>query len=127
MAAQCKNYTKPGGEETVIGGKLTIQEGATVTGLTATAAAASANALGGVKAAAKGAGDTVAAKIGNDGKLYVPTYPTYTLPAATANALGGVKLTAAQADSTATDTAGIVTDFNALLAKLRTAGLLESD
>lgn len=31
---------------------------------------------------------------------------------------------AAQADSTATDVAGIVADFNALLAKLRTAGLL---
>lgn len=31
---------------------------------------------------------------------------------------------AAQANSTATDAAGIVTDFNALLAKLRTAGLL---
>lgn len=33
---------------------------------------------------------------------------------------------AAQADSTATDTAGIVSDFNALLAKLRAAGLLAS-
>ncbi|WP_197046174.1 head fiber protein [Mycobacterium tuberculosis] len=31
---------------------------------------------------------------------------------------------AAQADSTATDVAGLVTDFNALLAKLRTAGIL---
>jgi hypothetical protein len=31
---------------------------------------------------------------------------------------------AAQADSTATDVAGLKTDFNSLLAKLRTAGLL---
>lgn len=31
---------------------------------------------------------------------------------------------AAQADSTATDAAGVVTDLNALLAKLRTAGIL---
>ena len=31
---------------------------------------------GGVLAAAKGAGDTVVAKLGTDGKLYVPTYPT---------------------------------------------------
>jgi len=33
---------------------------------------------------------------------------------------------AAQANSTATDVAGIVADFNALLAKLRTAGLLRT-
>ena len=31
---------------------------------------------------------------------------------------------AAQADSTATDVAGLVTDFNALLAKLRAAGIM---
>lgn len=31
---------------------------------------------------------------------------------------------AGQADSTATDAAGLVTDFNALLAKLRAAGLI---
>lgn len=33
---------------------------------------------------------------------------------------------AAQADSTATDVAGLKTDFNALLAKLRTAGILKT-
>ena len=33
---------------------------------------------------------------------------------------------AAQADSTAADAAGLKTDFNALLAKLRAAGLLET-
>lgn len=38
------------------------------------------SALGGVKAAAKGSDDTVPAKIGSDGKLYVPKYPT-SLPA----------------------------------------------
>ncbi|MGX1958438.1 head fiber protein [Serratia proteamaculans] len=48
----------------------------------------------------------------------------YTLPAATTSVNGGVKKMPAQADSTATDAAGAVTDFNALLAKLRTAGLL---
>lgn len=36
--------------------------------------------LGGVKAAEKGSDDTVPAKIGADGKLYVPKYPT-SLPA----------------------------------------------
>jgi len=32
-----------------------------------------------------------------------------------------------QADSTASDVAGIVTDFNALLAKLRAAGLMAAE
>ena len=32
-----------------------------------------------------------------------------------------------QADSTATDAAGLVADFNALLAKLKAAGLMVSD
>lgn len=48
----------------------------------------------------------------------------YTLPAATTAAIGGVKKMAAQADSTATDVAGLVTDFNALLAKARAAGMI---
>lgn len=34
------------------------------------------------------------------------------------------QVAAAQADSTAIDVAGLVTDFNALLAKLRAAGLM---
>jgi len=37
-----------------------------------------------------------------------------------------LKQAAAQADSTAADVAGIVADFNALLAKLRAAGLMAS-
>jgi len=48
----------------------------------------------------------------------------YVLPAATTSTLGGVKKMATQADSTATDVAGLVADFNALLAKARTAGLI---
>ena len=32
-----------------------------------------------------------------------------------------------QADSTATDVAGLVTDFNALLAKLKAAGLMQDN
>lgn len=49
-----------------------------------------------------------------------------TVPDATTSAAGVVKQAAAQADSTATDAAGVVTDFNALLAKLRAAGMLAS-
>lgn len=51
----------------------------------------------------------------------------YTLPSATTAKIGGVKMSSSQADSVATDAAGVVTDFNALLAKLRTAGILETE
>lgn len=39
----------------------------------------------------------------------------------------GLPIAENQADSTATDVAGLVTDFNALLAKLKTAGLMAAD
>ena len=120
-----RNFHAHGGNEWVVGGKLTILDSATVTGITATSAAASTEALGGVKAAAKGEQDTVEAKIGTDSKLYVPGYPAaYVLPAATSDVLGGVKVVASQADSTAATIADLKADFNALLAKLRTAGLM---
>ncbi|MDU6876664.1 MAG: head fiber protein [Clostridium botulinum] len=79
--------------------------------------------LGGVKAAAADEGDTVEIKIGEDGKLYAPTYPTD----ATESVSGLVKMAANQADSIAEDTATLVTDFNALLAKLKAAGLMAAD
>ena len=123
-----RNYAAHGGAEWVIGGKLTILEGATVEGLTATAAPASADALGGIKAAEKDAGDTVEVKIGEDAKLYAPTYPeAYVLPAAEVDALGGVKLAANQADSAAATVAGLKDDLNALLAKLKAAGIMTPD
>lgn len=123
-----RNYAAHGGGEWVIGGKLTVLEGATVEGLTATAAAASADALGGIKAAEKGVGDTVEAKIGEDAKLYVPAYPEdYVLPAAAAETLGGVQLAANQVDSVASTIAGLNVEFNALLAKLKAAGIMAPD
>ena len=104
-----KNFMAHGGNELVIGGKLTILPGAVVEGL-------------------DGGGG------GGSG---------YTLPAATGSTLGGIKVgnglsitaegvlsadgitpAAAQADSEATTIAALKTDFNALLAALRTAGLL---
>ena len=104
-----KNFMAHGGNELVIGGKLTILPGAVVEGL-------------------DGGGG------GSSG---------YTLPAATVSTLGGVKVgsglsitaegvlsadgitpAAAQADSEATTIATLKADFNALLAALRTAGLL---
>lgn len=39
----------------------------------------------------------------------------------------GLPVAENQADSTATDVAGLVMDFNALLAKLKAAGLMEAD
>ena len=39
----------------------------------------------------------------------------------------GLPVAENQAASTATTVAGLVTDFNALLTKLKTAGLMESD
>jgi len=122
-----RNYHAHGGNEWVVGGKLTVLEGATVEGLTATAAAAS-EALGGVKAAAKGEGDTVEVKIGSDSKLYVPAYPeAYVLPEASADSPGGVLASANQADSAATTIAELKTDFNALLAKLKASGAMLPD
>ena len=39
----------------------------------------------------------------------------------------GLPIAENQADSTATDVAGLVADFNALLAKLKAAGLMVAD
>ena len=39
----------------------------------------------------------------------------------------GLPIAENQADSTAADVAGLVTDFNALLAKLKAAGLMVAD
>lgn len=73
---QTKNYTAHGGNETVIGGKLTFLPGSEVVGL--------------------------------DGAFSFPNAE-------------------AQADSEATTIATMKDDFNALLAKLRAAGLMASE
>ena len=73
-----KNYMAPGGDEWIIGGKLTVAEGGAIDGM----------------------------------------------PAATTTKVGGVKQAAAVADSTATSVADLKTNFNGLLAALRTAGIL---
>lgn len=87
---------------------------------------AAADVVGGAKAAAAGVDDTVEVKIkAADGKFYVPTYPVPPV-AATTEAAGIVSMAAAQDDSTATtnEDAVSVADFNALLAKLRAAGIM---
>lgn len=49
---------------------------------------------------------------------------TSSVAAATTGVVGGVKQAAHQANSVAADVATVVTDFNALLAKLQTAGIM---
>ncbi len=118
MSYNAKNYTEQGGEKTVIGGTLEIKEGATVTGLPSQQIAVAAESVvGGIKAAVKTESDTVPAKIGEDGNLYVQTYPTAPEPLISEN----------QTASTAEDVAGLLVDFNALLAKLKAAGLMSAD
>ena len=99
-----KNYSTDGGDTWVVGGKLKIEDGAEVTGLESgegyTLPEASASVLGGVKV---GSGLAI-----SDGVLSVS-------PAEN------------QADSTATELADLVTAFNALLAKLKAAGLMAAD
>ena len=105
-----KNYTEQGGEVTHIGGKLVFDEGATVEGFPGgeggsyTLPPATASVLGGVKV---GAGLTVA----QDGTL----------------AAEGIVPAANQAASTATGVDDLKSDFNALLTKLKAAGLMAAD
>ncbi len=118
MSYNTKNYTEQGGEKTVIGGTLEIKEGASVTGLPSPQpAVATETTLGGVKAATKTETDTVPAKIGEDSNLYVPTYPL----------LPEIPVAVNQVASTAEDVTGLLADFNALLAKLKAAGLMAAD
>ena len=115
MSYSVKNYTEQGGERTVIGGEIEILAGAKI------------KADEGAEVEGFGGGG-------------------YTLPPATSEVLGGIMVGSGlsveedgtlsadgvtkaenQADSTATEVAGLVTDFNALLDKLKEAGLMEAD
>ena len=104
-----KNYMAHGGNELVIGGKLTILPGAVVEGLEGggsggdgyTLPPATASTLGGIKV---GSGLSVT----QDGVL----------------SADGVTPAAHQADSEATTIAALKEDFNTLLAALHTAGLM---
>ena len=99
-----KNYFAHGGNELVIGGKLTILEGAEVIGGNVNASyvlpEASDSQLGGVKV---GKGLSI-----RDGVLSVD----------------GITPASAVQDSEATTVVGLKESFNALLASLRAAGLL---
>ena len=105
-----KNYTEQGGEKTVIGGTLAITSGGKLI------VDAGAIIEGVVSAPVVDALDSTSA--------------TSALSAKQGKALNdaiAAKTAAIQADSTATEVAGLVTDFNALLAKLKTAGLMADE
>lgn len=131
MSYNVKNYTEQGGEKTVIGGeividgKITVADGGEVAGITGVAGAATATALGGIKAAASDAGDTVEVKIdATSSKLYVPTYPV--LPEeATAEAAGIVKQATNVAE--AAGEAPTAAEFKALLDALIAAGIMAAE
>ena len=109
MAYATKNYQTDGGNTWVVGGKMIFKEGATVEGLNGgggssyTLPTASASTLGGVKV---GSGLTI-----TDGVL----------------SADGLTPAANQAALEATELADVVTAFNALLTKLKTAGLMAAD
>ena len=120
-----KNYTEQGGEKTVIGGeiviegKITVAGSGQVVGITGVTGAATESDLGGIKAAARGDGDTVEVKIDSTtSRLYVAP-PT----SATKDSEGLVK----KADNVAAIDGETVTveRFNALLTALINAGIME--
>ena len=106
-----KNYSTDGGNTWVVGGKLVIEDGATVEGLEGGGSGtpyelptASAQTLGGVKV---GSGLSIVA----NGVL----------------SADGITPAANQAALEATEVADVVTAFNALLTKLKAAGFMAAD
>ncbi len=108
MSYNARNYTEQGGDVTRIGGTLIIEDGATVTGLSGgseySLPVATASVLGGVKV---GSGLSIT----EEGVL----------------SADGVTPAANQTDSEATTVEALLTDFNALLTKLKDAGLMVDD
>jgi hypothetical protein len=128
MSYNAKNYTEQGGEKTVIGGeiviegKITVVDGGQVEGITEVTGAATESTLGGIRAAATGADDTVEVKIDTStSKLYVPAYPVVPEEATTETA-GTVKQ--AENVALATGEAPTKAEFNALITALIAAGLM---
>lgn len=131
MSYNVKNYTEQGGEKTVIGGelvidgKITVTDGGEVAGITGVAGAATANALGGIKAAASAAGDTVEVKIdAASSKLYVPTYPV--LPEEAIVEVAGIVKQATNVAEAAGE-APTAAEFKALLDALIAAGIMAAE
>jgi hypothetical protein len=118
MSYNALNYTEQGGEKTVIGGeiviegKITVADGGEVEGIT------------GVTAAAADEGDTVEIKIGEDGKLYAPTYPT--VPGEATTETAGTVRQAANVELAVGETP-TKAEFDALITALINAGIMAED
>lgn len=131
MSYNTKNYTEQGGEKTVIGGTLAVEDGATVTGITTATIAdnLTTDESGQALSAAQGVvlksavdGKVATADIVNDLSTGGTTVP---LSAEQGKVLAG-RVADNQADSTEA-TNPTVAEFNALLAKLKLAGLMVDD
>lgn len=110
MSRNCKNYMEDGGDTWVVGGKLKLEDGATLEGLAdATTSPATAAALGLVK-------------IGSN--INVTSAGVISVSDAAASKKGVVKMGAAVAD--AAGDAPTAAEFKALLDSLRTAGIIAS-
>lgn len=137
MSYNTPNYTEQGGAKTVIGGEIEVTgtidlSAATVEGVvTATVeniltSTETGNALS--AAQGKALNDKIVA-LGPIDTL-VSTSATAALSAKQGKALkdaADAKVAANQAASSASDVAGLKTDFNALLTKLKAAGLMVAD
>lgn len=117
MTNSTKNYSTDGGDTLVVGGKLIVEAGATVEGI---GGGSGSTAWGDIT----GKPATFAPTIGTTamtamaGNTAIP--PVYTLPAA-GTAIGGVKKGAAVPNAVE---GGELATLNALLASLRTAGVI---
>lgn len=127
----CKNYSTDGGDTLVIGGKLTIEAGATVDGVITAEVIDALNSTETGKALSAKQGKVINDKVVALGPIdtLVSTDATKALSAKQGKALkdaADAKIAANQAASVEA-TNPTVTEFNALLAKLKTAGLMAAD
>ena len=130
MSYNVKNYTEQGGEKTVIGGESLMDKELTVADRRSSRryyrVAGATAALGGIKAAASAAGDTVEVKIdATSSKLYVPTYPV--LPEEATAEVAGIVKQATNVAEAAGRSAHRITEFNALLDALIAAGIMAAE
>lgn len=134
MSYNTLNYTEQGGAKTVIGGELVIADGATVTGVLDASAATVVNDL-----TTGGTSDALSAEQGKALKALVDAKVPIT---AIVNSLttGGIAVplsaeqgkvlgarVAANQAASVEATTPTVTEFNALLTKLKAAGLMVAD
>lgn len=138
MSYVTKNYMQS--DKWVVGGTLKIEDGATVTGITTATIVDNLTSTDTDKALSAKQGKElktlVDAKIATSAIVNDLTTGGVAVPlsaeqgkslATTVNGKLTATIAAVQADSVATSIEGLVADFNALLAKLKTAGLMANE